>query len=236
MSYTYSQTSGLTSSSAVVAFTSSPIASVSYTASVTNPAGQSALDGGGILTYSFEVAASPFASVPVDFSGIFSSYQEAARSLAAASITLQATDPSASAYATVQSYFYGDCGNPGCLQFTTLNANVTATQSDAQHVNGSFQGTLNMLTGADGKVTGSVQLNAGANLAVFPGTASAASFIDPRLEINAVFLAANPGATLTLTAGVGNEITPVPEPSSYALMLAGLAAVAFRARRGKPQA
>jgi len=232
-SYTYAQTSGPTISSAVVAFTSSPIASISYTASVTNLGGQGVLNGGGIMSYSFEVAASPFANVPVDFFGIFSSYQGAAGSLASTSIIVQATSPGSTTYATMQSYFYGDCGNSGCLQFTTLNASVLASQSDAQHLNGSFQGTLNMMTGADGKVSGSVQLFAGANLSVFPGSASAASYIDPRLEIDAAFLSANPGATLTLTAGVGNAIAAVPEPSSYALLFTGLAAAVLRARRQK---
>jgi hypothetical protein len=233
VAYSYYKVSGPVTSSAVVAFTSSPIASVNYAASVSNPLGQGVLNGGGIMTYSFQVAASPFTTVPVDFFGIFSSFQTAANSEASTSITVQTTNSNVSTYATVQSYFYGDCGHPGCLQFTTVNANFTYTQSDAQHMAGSFQGTLNMQTGAGGTVSGSVQLFAGANLNVFPGTASAASYIDPHLEINAAFLAANPGASLTLTAGVGNEVLAVPEPGSYALLLAGLGVVVIQARRLK---
>jgi hypothetical protein len=233
VAYTYNKTSGPTFGSAIVAFTSSPIASVSYAATVSNLLGQAGLNGGGTMTYTFEVAASPFTTVPVDFFGIFSSFQTAAGSLASTSISVQTTNSSVSTYAIVQTYLYGDCGNPGCLQFTTYNAKVAYTQSDAQHVDGSFQGTLNMRTGANGTVGGSVQLYAGANLSVFPGTASAGSYIDPHFEINAAFLAANPGATLTLSTGVGNEVLAVPEPGSYALMLAGLAVVAFRSRRLK---
>ena len=99
---------------------------------------------------------------------------------------------------------------------------------------GTFDGTLDMLTGADGTVIGSVQLFAGAGTNTAFVRASAAAFIDPRLEIDSAFLAANPGATLTITPGVGNEImnvTAVPEPETYALMLAGFAALVYRARR-----
>jgi hypothetical protein len=53
-----------------------------------------------------------------------------------------------------------------------------STQSDALHVAGSFEGTLDMLTGADGKVRGSVQLNASAIASVIAETASATAFID----------------------------------------------------------
>ena len=91
-----------------------------------------------------------------------------------------------------------------------------------------------MLTGADGKVIGQVQLFAGANINIFFRSASAAAFIDPHLEIDAAWLAANPGARLTIEQGVGNDISSVssvPEPSTYALLLAGLAATAVSTRR-----
>jgi hypothetical protein len=86
-----------------------------------------------------------------------------------------------------------------------------------------------MLTGADGKARGFVQLFAEAGVNVIGYAASASAFIDPHLEIDASFLAANPAATLTITPGVGNEMPAVPEPGTYALMLAGLAALALKA-------
>lgn len=235
VAYTYSQPQGGGSVSAVVTFTTSPIASVNYAGTAFNPLGQAQLNGGGIMTYRFAVDAQPFTNVPIDFSGLYSSYQGARGSLAATSFTIQTVNSSVSTYSTFQSYLYGDCGAPTCLQYTTFNnTSYTSTQSDVFHVNGSFEGTLDMLTGADGKVIGMVQLFAGANINIGFVPASAAAFIDPHLEIDAAFLAANPGATLTITQGVGNEIpsvTAVPEPSTYALTLAGLVAVAASARR-----
>lgn len=232
VSYTYNSGSV---ASAVVAFTTSPIASISYAATAFNPSGQIIMNGGGIMTYRFEVAAQPFSNVPIDFSGLFSSFQGDGGSLAGTSFTIQTVNSSVSTYSTFQSYLYGDCGAPTCLQFTTFNnTTFTSTQSDVSHVDGTFQGSLDMLTGADGKVIGSVQLFAGANLDVNFLSASATAYIDPRLEIDAAFLATHPGATLTITPGVGNEIpgvTAVPEPSTYALMLAGLALVGATLKR-----
>lgn len=235
VSYPYTFDGGFYGSSALVSFTSSPVASVSYSATAFNPSGQVILNGGGLMTYRFEVAAQPFTNVPIDFSGLYSTYQGARGSLAATSVVVQTVNSSVSTYSTFQSYFYGDCGAPICLQYTTFNnTTYTSTQSDVSHVEGSFEGTLDMLTGADGKVIGMVQLNASANINIGFASASAAAFIDPHLEIDAAFLAANPGATLTITPGVGNAISSVsavPEPSTYALMLAGLAAVTVGGRR-----
>lgn len=234
VTYTYNSGAG---ASAVTTFTSSPIASISYATSAFNPLGQIQIQGGGIMTYRFEVEAQPFTNVPIDFSGLYSSYQGSRGSLAGTSFSIQTVNSSVSTYATFQSYLYGDCGAPTCLQHTTFgNTTYTSIQSDALNVEGSFQGMFDMLTGATGKVIGQVQLFAGANLNIAFVNANATAFIDPHLGIDAAFLAANPGATLTISPGVGNDIsgvTAVPEPSTYALMFGGLAIVGAAARRKK---
>jgi len=231
VSYAYDSGAGV---SAVIAFTSSPIASVSYAASAFNPLGQIAVSGGGNMTYRFEVTAQPFTSVPIDFSGLYSSYQGSRGSAAQTLFSIQTVNSSVSTYATFQSYLYG-CDTPGCLQYTTFgNTTYTSVQSDALHVEGAFQGMVDMLTGADGKVVGQVDLRASAYLNHYFINAGATTFIDPHLEIDAGFVAANPGATLTITPGVGNDIAgipAVPEPSTYALLLGSVALVGAATRR-----
>ena len=63
-----------------------------------------------------------------------------------------------------------------------------------------------MLTGSDGKVSGSVQISAGGLARVIGGTAVVTSYIDPSFNISSAYLATNPGATLTLTSGVGDPL------------------------------
>jgi hypothetical protein len=220
--------------SATASFTSNPIASVNYTTTAFNPSGQIILSGGGIMTYNFTVAAQPFTAVPINFSGLFASSTTPASAGYGAftSFDIQTVNSSVFTNSSFASFFRGDCGAPICLQYTTsTNTTYTSTQLDLSQVSGSFQGTLNMLTGASGSVTGSVQILASAGVNVFFVPASATAFIDPHLEIDSMFLAANPGASLSITAGVGNAISAVPEPATYALTLAGLVGLTVAAKR-----
>lgn len=230
---TYSYSAG--PFSANVSFTSDPIASVTYAANTAANPATNQYSGGGIMTYTFAVAAAPFTNVPIDFFGLYSSIQGSAGQLASSSFTIQTVNSSVYTYSTFESYFAGNCAAPTCLQFTTFNnTTYTTFQSNAQNVSGSFQGTLQMLTGVNGTVTGSVQLFAGANIASGLSSTSATVFIDPYLQISPAFLSANPTATLSITPGVGNAVSAVPEANTLLMMLSGLLAVsAVYRRRGQ---
>lgn len=227
---TYSYSAG--PFSANVSFTSDPIASVTYAASTAANPATNQYSGGGIMTYAFAVAAAPFTNVPIDFFGLYSSSQGSAGQQASSSFTIQTVNSSVYTYSTFASYFSGNCAAPTCLQYTTFNnTTYTTAQSNAENVSGSFQGTLQMLTGASGTVTGSVQLFAGANVASGLSSTNATVFIDPYLQISPAFLSANPTATLSITPGVGNAVSAVPEANTLLMMLSGLLAVSAVYRR-----
>ena len=71
---------------------------------------------------------------------------------------------------------------------------------------------------------------AGITLASFTTNAAGYSF-------TADLFGPNPtGGSMTFPVGASTPVTPVPEPETYALMLAGLGVVGFMARRRKQQA
>jgi hypothetical protein len=66
------------------------------------------------------------------------------------------------------------------------------------------------------------------------GLQTSHAFIDPELTIDPEYLKTNPTASLFITPGVGNEtVTVVPEPETYAMMLAGLGLMGAITRRRK---
>jgi hypothetical protein len=240
VSYTYNFDGGFYGSTATATFTSSPVASVNYETSAFNPVGGVVLSGGGFMSYRFEVQSAPNTYVPIDFSGLYSSSTSPASPGYGSTTSIrifEAAPFSLSLLSEFSSFFRGDCGAPSCLGYTVTNSTYTSEQSDAAHVEGLFQGTFNILTGLDGMVVGEVQLGATGGVFVNAGVASATAFIEPHLEIDATWLASNPGAMLRIEAGVGNEISSVsavPEPGSLALAglaLAGLGLARRKARR-----
>lgn len=218
-----------------ITYSVDPIPSIQYAATAFNPVGQIQNNGGGSMTYGFEVFSAPSTNVPINFAGLFSSFMSSAGSGAGAftQFSVQTVNSPVSTYSSFASYLSGPCGAPSCFQVNTFNATYSAFQSDQQHAEGAFQGTVEMLTNTNGQVTGSVMLYAGGNINLFFNPASLTSFIDPQLVIDPAFLAANPGSTLTITPGVGNGLPPVPEPHAWALLVGGMGLLATIARRRK---
>jgi hypothetical protein len=60
----------------------------------------------------------------------------------------------------------------------------------------------------------------------------ASSYFDPYFFIDPTFAEANPEYSLLFSSGIGN-VSPVPEPSTWAMMLLGFAGVGFVAYRRK---
>ena len=64
------------------------------------------------------------------------------------------------------------------------------------------------------------------------GTDKQSASIDPFLSIDPTFLLNNPGISLEFSAGIVN-VSPVPEPSTWAMMILGFAGIGFMAYRRK---
>jgi hypothetical protein len=81
-------------------------------------------------------------------------------------------------------------------------------------------------------VVGTVDLGISLDVAI-PGD-DLTVMLDPMITIDPIFLLDNPGYSLIVSPGIGNGPTnPVPEPESYAMLLAGLGLLGFLARRRK---
>jgi len=88
-------------------------------------------------------------------------------------------------------------------------------------VDGKFSGIINLKTNEFGEARGGITMLAYAVMS-YQGTESAEAFIDPYLQIDPNWLIANPGATLVLPQGVGNQLSSVPVPGAVWLFGSGL--------------
>lgn len=101
-------------------------------------------------------------------------------------------------------------------------------------ISGTFEGVLMAPTDASGLARASVMLQAEASASAVRDDGRSGiswAFIDPELSIDADYLAQFPQAQLLLTPGVGNQMVPVPEASTLAMMLGGLGLLGWAAAR-----
>ena len=89
--------------------------------------------------------------------------------------------------------------------------------------------SLEAIAGADGY--GVLQ-----NGADVPGEAHATAGVDPNVVIDPVWAAAHPGYAISFSQGVGNGVTGVPEPATWAMMLIGAGFLGTAARRRRLKA
>jgi PEP-CTERM motif len=228
--FSHDFTSGFTR----VEFASDPVPYILASAAIENLRGEAFNGAYGVMEYTFEVLAAPLQAVPVTFHGLFSFSSLRVPSGGGNFVhfsvyptpyvvdnTPSSAGMSASFGSSSTEVFSG-----GTLGYTDVNWKGSLTQ-----VTGSFAGGLTVTTDAFGRASRTVRLEAGVSVngSYSPGLASA--YIDPQFEIDAGWLASNPSAGLAITAGVGNEVGVVPEPSTVATMLLGLAALGASMRR-----
>ena len=98
-----------------------------------------------------------------------------------------------------------------------------------------FRGTLSFLqlSGHFDRVELSVAASTSAGAGI---SALATAFVDPYIFIDPAWLADHPGYSVAVSAGIGNAapgVAAIPEPQTYAMMLAGLGLLGFAVRRRK---
>ena len=202
----------------------------------------------GTIGYSFLISGGPANSfVPIDFMGNFSllhqGNQPGGNRWSQARFAIAASDyvdlgngmvrgAGLLLTASCNQQAGGGCGStqgmlPGSNYVQTGESFITTTYYGigAASLSGLFSGVLYAPTDSLGQARGSVNLLAAAGSYT---TQASTTFLDPHFEINAAWLANNPGAAFTLPAGVGNEVVPVPEPATWLLALGGLAFLATR--------
>jgi len=132
-------------------------------------------------------------------------------------------------------------GEPSSYSYS----NVRIMGSAGSSYSFTCQADFSCAVGPDGTFTGSILLRRfemgtvmliAETTAISYGRATTGSaFIDPYFFIDPGFLAEHPGYSLSFS-GVGNEpfhTAPVPEPETYAMLMAGLGILGAFTRRGK---
>lgn len=210
-----------------VEFASSPVPYILATAESESPNSVRTNSAYGEMRYTFEVLAQPLQTVPVTFNGLFDFTVNKARSGGGHYVYFSVQ--SATGNAGMNALF-----GYGTTEVTTgsTGGSIDATWAgSATHSAGSFFGGLPLTTDAQGRATATVVLEAQAFAQSIYGYGLSTAYIDPRFAIDAYWLALNPGATLAITPGVGNEISPVPEPEAYLMFGIGIAVAAIRSRK-----
>ena len=194
----------------------------------------------GALQYAFAVIAPDggLADVPIEISGIVDQWITGdAYAAATASVfgTGGAVVTSSGGYGGGDTQYFWCDGLSGAACIFSYTFSLDAKSYSADQI----------LTQSD-LASGFISLQAQANTnpighpclsSVYGCTANgyAQSYIDPYIYIDPTFLAANPGYSIEVSYGLTNNppqnISAVPEPSTYAMLLAGLGLVGFTARR-----
>ncbi|MDC8774464.1 PEP-CTERM sorting domain-containing protein [Paucibacter sp. hw8] len=222
-----------------VEFNSTPAPSVQARSTVFNPGGGfSITKATGELSYDIGITGPASTWVPVSFSGIyaFGGYDLAGVTNSLASTATRVNfsiDGSAPTFDYQCSYHL--CTN-GVYGNDHASITLFETLQSIDSFAGFFIGKFNVLTDASGFATRRVSMMASAS-SISSGasfSASAYAFLDPEFHIDPTWLALNPGASVLVPEGVGNAISPVPEPRSWLLMMCGLSLLSLGLHKRLP--
>jgi hypothetical protein len=112
----------------------------------------------------------------------------------------------------------------GCTTVAVTSCNSLG--SDASLTNAPFSVPLDSVQRIDLTLSGSA-------LATDPSGVGYTGTLDPLVQIDPNFLAANPNLSLEFSANLPADLTAVPEPSSFVLLGAGLFGLGFMVRKRK---
>jgi hypothetical protein len=122
---------------------------------------------------------------------------------------------------------FSDSYSVGYSNFTqygshTLNGVTTPITANSFNATDSVNLTANAVYGVGLQMT----------LLLTGGIGTASVYVDPLIQIAPGFANASQ-YSIELSPGIGNSVAAIPEPSTYALMLAGLGVLGIVARRRK---
>ncbi len=209
------------------ATTDASTGTVSVSASSTEPSdgGSSTADPGAVLIYFYDVVGTT-KTVPIDITYYLT-----------ASRTLPPEDDSYSSPGSLARILFYQSMSDGNLDYTSsVFAESGGGFPDSETVTGTYSTEF-----VTGEAYGRIDLETQGSSEGYSGFSSSSyALADPYIYIDPAFLAENPGVTLEISAGVGNQApsaSSAPEPCAWALMLVGVGAVgaALRgARRSRP--
>ncbi len=213
-----------------VTFASTPAPYVSAVSTIYIPSVSAGEPRSGQLSYTFDISGAPASSyVPVSFQGLYSmsgyKLSSGTTALVEFSVTSAVWNGDYSHYQNVHfedSCFDYSCGHLQLKSDTLSFIRSTVNEENTEGVaGGKFSGIINLQTNEFGEARGAIDMLAYAFAGSY-GTQSVEAFIDPYLQIDPNWLIANPGATLVLPQGVGNQLSAVPVPGAVWLFGSGL--------------
>ncbi len=223
-----------------VTFDSAPLPYVYANTTVYNPVGFVLQSNEGSMLYSFDITGAPASSyVPVSFRGLFSMRgddlnlgfipADSRETKVNFSISSAAWDSNFADTRILK--FETDCRFFHCPASTPILQNDIQSSIAFEYdsvktngVSGEFWGNLMMMTNQFGQARGLVRLGAYTkfNGGMTPNPTSVEAVIDPYLFIDPTWLISNPGASLSLPQGIGNQPSAVPVPAAAWLFGSGL--------------